>query len=180
MAIAAVEALTLPADQDRVQLLLALGDALSRAGDFAESRRIFLRSADLARRMGSESLLAASAFGYGGRQPWVRAGRDTRLVPLLHDALVTLTQQLAAAVGLGGRDRDPGSAAERARVSVTRAIRSAMDRLALQSPSMGAHLDATIRTGIYCSYTPDPRAPIAWNAPARETEGVPADPATVL
>ncbi len=108
------------------------------------------------------------------------AWNDPERAARAEDELDTLTRQLAAAVGLGGRDRDPGSAAERARVSVTRAIRSAMDRLALQSPSMGAHLDATIRTGIYCSYTPDPRAPIAWNAPAREDEGVPADPATVL
>jgi hypothetical protein len=24
------------------------------------------------------------------------------------------------------------------------------------------HLDRTIRTGTYCSYSPDPRVPIAW------------------
>jgi hypothetical protein len=27
---------------------------------------------------------------------------------------------------------------------------------------LGRHLAATIRTGRYCSYTPDPRVPIAW------------------
>jgi hypothetical protein len=71
--------------------------------------------------------------------------------------------ELASALGLGGRDRTSGSAAERARLSVTRAIRSAMNRIAAGSPAVGRHLDATIRTGTFCSYQPDPRVPIAWD-----------------
>jgi hypothetical protein len=31
-----------------------------------------------------------------------------------------------------------------------------------RQPRVGRHLAATVRTGRYCSYTPDPRAPIAW------------------
>ena len=73
-----------------------------------------------------------------------------------------LTHELAAAIGLGGRDRNAASLSERARVSVTRAIRAAMGRIAEQSPSLDAHLEATIRTGTFCSYTPDPRVPITW------------------
>jgi len=73
-----------------------------------------------------------------------------------------LTDQLGAAVGLGGRDRAVGSPAERARIAVTRAIRSSMARIAQQDPALGAHLNATIRTGTFCSYAPDPRVPIAW------------------
>lgn len=73
-----------------------------------------------------------------------------------------LTNELARAVGLGGRDRKAASAAERARLSVTRAIRSAVTRIAQQIPALGEHLDATIRTGTYCSYNPDPRVPISW------------------
>lgn len=73
-----------------------------------------------------------------------------------------LTDELAAAVGLGGRDRRAASSAERARLSVTRAIRSALARIAEQSPELGRHLDATIRTGIFCSYNPDPRVPMVW------------------
>jgi hypothetical protein len=37
-----------------------------------------------------------------------------------------------------------------------------MANLARANPSLGRHLAATIRTGRYCSYTPDPRAPISW------------------
>jgi tetratricopeptide (TPR) repeat protein len=73
-----------------------------------------------------------------------------------------LVAELARAVGLGGRDRRAASHAERARLNVTRAIRAAMAKLARANPSLGGHLSSTIRTGRYCSYTPDPRAPIAW------------------
>ncbi len=74
-----------------------------------------------------------------------------------------LTAQLAAAVGLGGRDRASGSSSERARIAVTRAIRASMARIAEQDPTLGAHLGATIRTGTFCVYTPDPRTSIAWH-----------------
>jgi tetratricopeptide (TPR) repeat protein len=73
-----------------------------------------------------------------------------------------LVNELAAAVGLGGRDRRASSDAERARVSVTKAIRSAMDRIRDHSASLGNHLATTIRTGTFCSYTPDPRIPVSW------------------
>jgi hypothetical protein len=73
-----------------------------------------------------------------------------------------LLDELARAVGLGGRDRQAASHAERARLNVTRAIRAAMANLARANPSLGRHLSATVRTGRYCSYIPDPRAPITW------------------
>jgi hypothetical protein len=73
-----------------------------------------------------------------------------------------LVRELARAVGLGGRDRRAASHAERARLNVTRAIRVAMANLARANPPLGQHLAATIRTGRYCSYTPDPRTPVSW------------------
>lgn len=74
-----------------------------------------------------------------------------------------ILHELAAAVGLAGRDRKAASAAERARVSATRAIKSALKRIREHSPELGEHLDATVRTGTFCSYTPDPRVPIHWD-----------------
>jgi tetratricopeptide (TPR) repeat protein len=73
-----------------------------------------------------------------------------------------LVRELARAVGLGGRDRRGGSTAERARVSVTRAIRRAIVRLREHHPSLAAHLDRFIRTGTYCAYVPDPRVRSSW------------------
>ena len=75
-----------------------------------------------------------------------------------------LVAELARAVGLGGRDRRAASHAERARLNASRAIRAAMAHLARANPALGRHLTATVRTGRYCAYLPDPRAPIAWNA----------------
>jgi len=73
-----------------------------------------------------------------------------------------LAHELAAAVGLGGRDRKAASDAERARINVTRSIKAALERIAEHSPALGRHLEATLRTGQYCSYVPDPRAPVRW------------------
>jgi tetratricopeptide (TPR) repeat protein len=73
-----------------------------------------------------------------------------------------LVQELARAFGLGGRERRAASASERARAAVTRAVRQAMTRIAEHHPQLGHHLSRTIRTGTYCAYLPDPRAPTRW------------------
>jgi tetratricopeptide (TPR) repeat protein len=73
-----------------------------------------------------------------------------------------LVQELSRAVGLGGRDRRAASASERARVGVTRAVRQAIARIGEHHPPLGEHLSRTIRTGTYCAYFPDPRAPAGW------------------
>lgn len=74
-----------------------------------------------------------------------------------------LTAELARAFGLWGRHRSVGGTAERARTSVTRALRYALGRLAHHHPTLAGHLDHSVHTGTYCSYTPDPLAPIRWN-----------------
>jgi tetratricopeptide (TPR) repeat protein len=70
-----------------------------------------------------------------------------------------LVRELSRAVGLRGRDRRAASAAERARVAVTRAIRHAMTRIAEHHPQLGVHLNRALRTGTYCAYLPEPRPP---------------------
>ena len=74
-----------------------------------------------------------------------------------------LIRELARAFGLGGRDRRAASASERARAAVTRAVRQAIARIAEHQPQLGEHLSHTIRTGTYCAYRPDPRAPAGWH-----------------
>lgn len=73
-----------------------------------------------------------------------------------------LVRELVRAVGLGGRERRAGSASERARSAVTRALRQALARIRQHHAPLGAHLDHALRTGTYCAYRPDPRAPVAW------------------
>jgi hypothetical protein len=74
-----------------------------------------------------------------------------------------LVRELTRAFGLGGRERRAASASERARAAVTRAVRQAMARIAEHHPELGEHLSRTIRTGTYCAYLPDPRAPAGWD-----------------
>ena len=74
----------------------------------------------------------------------------------------TLTRELAAAVGLGGRDRRAGSAAERARLSVSAAIKTALEKIAAKSPGLGDHLSTAIKTGRFCSYDPGADQRIDW------------------
>ncbi|CAN5192926.1 hypothetical protein BH20ACT5_BH20ACT5_25390 [soil metagenome] len=73
-----------------------------------------------------------------------------------------LVRELALAFGLGGRERRAASASERARTGVTRADRQAIARIGEHHPQLGAHLSRCIRTGTYCAYLPDPRAPAGW------------------
>jgi tetratricopeptide (TPR) repeat protein len=73
-----------------------------------------------------------------------------------------LTDELAGALGLGGRDRVVNSPAERARVSVTKAIRSAIRTIERHSPALGGHLSDSVRTGQFCSYAPPGELPPPW------------------
>jgi tetratricopeptide (TPR) repeat protein len=73
-----------------------------------------------------------------------------------------LIRELSRAVGLSGRGRRAGSASERARVSVTRAVRHAMARIRQYDPPLGEHLERAIRTGTYCVYLPDSRVTGSW------------------
>jgi len=90
------------------------------------------------------------------------AAHDGERAEKAREEMEFLGRELARAVGLGGRDRAAGSASERARLSVTRAIRLALDRITDYSPALGDHLNSTIRTGTYCSYRPDTRLAIDW------------------
>lgn len=89
---------------------------------------------------------------------------DPERASRLRDEMDFLARELGSAVGLGGRDRKAASNAERARVNVTRAIRSAVDRIKDHNAELGSHLGVTVRTGTYCSYQPDPRSPVSWSS----------------
>lgn len=78
------------------------------------------------------------------------------------EELDALRAELASAVGLGGRDRRSASVSERARVNVTLAIRATLKKIKEYDASLATHLSHAVKTGTYCSYVPDPRAPIDW------------------
>ena len=73
-----------------------------------------------------------------------------------------LQRELRGAARLGGRVRDAAPEAERARVNVTRTLRTAIDRIADAAPAAAAHLRASVRTGASCRYGPTPGGPDRW------------------
>ena len=87
---------------------------------------------------------------------------DTERAARAREEMDLIASELSAAVGLGGRDRPQASGAERARLRVTRAIHTAIRRLGEQDEALGYELGATVRTGSFCAYEPDPRRPVSW------------------
>jgi DNA-binding SARP family transcriptional activator len=82
---------TAPDDAERTcDLLLALGDVLSRAGDTDAAKQPFRRAATIAEEQRWADRLARAVLGYGGRFAWGRAGADPALVPLLERTLAVI------------------------------------------------------------------------------------------
>jgi DNA-binding SARP family transcriptional activator len=92
-------------DADRTcELLLSLGEALSRAGSGGEARRVLRRAAELAAEVDRPDQLARAAIEYGGRFGWARASIDPFYVPVLQRALAAVgTEESSARVRLLAR-----------------------------------------------------------------------------
>ncbi len=71
-----------------------------------------------------------------------------------------LAEELAGAVGLGGRSRLLGGGGERARKAVTARMRNTLRRIEERHAELGAHLAEAITTGTSCSYSPS--QPVEW------------------
>ena len=90
----------------------------------------------------------------------LRALRDRMLDLRRRDALSAeeqneldaLDSELRRVLGLGGRIRNFADAAERARTSVTKAIRRALEEISSANPAVGEHLSRHVSTGTYCRY----------------------------
>jgi predicted ATPase len=91
-----------------------------------------------------------------------RRFNDDERVALLEVELDALVGELSRAAGLGGRSRPSADPAERARVNVTKAIRTAIKLMERESPLLAQHLSASVRTGRFCCYAPPGEAPPRW------------------
>ena len=127
------------------------------------------------RRLGDagEVMDAQARTAYRHRIEALRAEIDEALelgaegrAEALQAELDQLVAQLAQAFGLGGKSRRASSATERARLNVTRALRSATAQVTKVVPEAGTVLDQRLRTGIYCAYEPDDGDPIRWSVQA--------------
>jgi tetratricopeptide (TPR) repeat protein len=91
-------------------------------------------------------------------EEWSDTGR-VEAARVERDALL---DEIGRAAGLGGRPRTTGSSQERARVAVKKAISTAIGRIADVDEPLAQHLRNSIRTGLNCSYEPEPRAAPEW------------------
>lgn len=118
-----------------------LGETIDRQAVTAYRRRL----AEL-----QEEIDEAESWSDIGRRGVLAAERDA------------LLDELARSAGLGGRPRESGSSAERARVAVQKAVAVAIDRIAEVDEPLARHLRSSVHTGRLCSYDPDPDARITW------------------
>ena len=61
-----------------------------------------------------------------------------------------------------GPSHRPAASAEHSRVTATKRIKAALTKIREHHPSLGHHLTTCIKTGRFCTYTPDPEQPVAW------------------
>jgi hypothetical protein len=113
-----------------VHVLTLIGHKLARMGadpvlDERAKAAFKSRLADLAGEIGD-----ADAAGSPERAGMLRSERDA------------LIRELAAAAGLGGRDRKLGDETERARKTVSARMRDAMSKIERVHPELAAHLRA--------------------------------------
>jgi hypothetical protein len=129
-----------PGREVHVLELVGTEHATGDAGPLLDSRA----KAEYRRRLDDlrEELEEGERFGDAGR------------VSRAQQEIEAIAEQLAGAVGLGGRDRRAASDAERARVNVQRRLKDVVDRISAADPAMGRQLGAALKTGTYCSYDP--------------------------
>lgn len=130
---------------------LAPGAAEGVVGcEVATSTRASAEVLDRAALASYRARLAAIDAELDEARGWNDAGRIDRL----ESEREFLLAELSGALGIGGRQRRFADEVERARVNVTRAIRSAIRKLGAQAPNLAAHLDAAVTTGKRCRYDP--------------------------
>jgi len=138
---------------------------LSRPGDECHCLDLAGRPAEVAGRQ--EVLDERARRGYRERIHYLQReideaerDNDAARAARARAEMDALVEALSGALGLGGRSRALGSATERARSAVTWRIRSAIRKIAVVHPSLGRHLEHSVRTGTYCVYSPE--HPVAW------------------
>jgi predicted ATPase len=92
----------------------------------------------------------------------VRGRDDYERGVQIEDEIDFIKREISRAVGLGGRSRRAGAAAERARLNVTRAIRGAIQKIRERHAPLAELLESRIRTGLFCQYVEEPPA-VVWD-----------------
>jgi tetratricopeptide (TPR) repeat protein len=105
---------------------------------------------------------AARARELGDELARAEADNDLVRCERLRDELDALVDEVEAATGLGRRSRAFADDGERARTSVRKAIKRAIDAIDDAEPALAEMLRETVTTGATCVYTADPRVAVTW------------------
>ena len=100
----------------------------------------------------------------------LRKGADHERGEKVEAEIDFIEREIIRAVGLGGRDRHAGSAAERARLNVARTIKIAVQRIAERHAALGEFLETSIRTGLFSAYIPPSADAVSWHCSSESTE----------
>ena len=90
------------------------------------------------------------------------ANNDLGRADRLRIELEAVVEQIEVATGLGGRPRAFTNERERARTSVRKAIKRAVDEIRAADAVVGDILDSAVVTGSVCMYTPAPPRNVRW------------------
>jgi hypothetical protein len=148
------------ANVPEVRGLRDISQLLARPGE--EIHCVALSGSPVGTGRGVEMLDEQTKRAYRGRLGEIEAelaeaeaANDAGRAGRIEEERERLLEELRKATGLGGRDRKMGDAAERARTAVTWRIRHAIKKLEAAHPALARHLGHSIRTGVFCSYTPE-------------------------
>jgi tetratricopeptide (TPR) repeat protein len=84
-----------------------------------------------------------------------RSFNDLERAAKIEQEIRLIACELSRALGLNGRDRKTSSQVERARLRVTNAIKSAINKISNHHHELGRFLARSIRTGTFCCYVPE-------------------------
>jgi hypothetical protein len=86
---------------------------------------------------------------------------DLARVSSIEEQMAFLTRRLVPSIEYGRPDIN-GERVQRIRVKVTKAIKSAVQKIAQNQPDLAYRLAGAIKTGTFCSYTPEPTMSVPW------------------
>lgn len=129
-----------------LDLVEAAGGPPARAAGGGAGERLDARArAAYRQRLANLEEELAEAEGYA----------DLGRVTALREERRFLADELAGALGLGGRRRTVGDPTERARKAVAMRIRTAIRVIEEVHPDLARHLERSVSTGRFCSYRPE-------------------------
>jgi hypothetical protein len=91
---------------------------------------------------------------------WCEENNDSTRAPALQKEYEDLVNHLASSLGLAGNTRKINDPVDKARSAITWRIRNAIQKIEKENPDLARHLSLSIKTGIFCSYSPE--KPTRW------------------